>query len=94
MVGNIVSESEWIPESNVLAENICSGTHPLLYDTLIFRAAKEAIEINLSVSGALDSLIEWNTHNSTKVQENNLVKKFLWLLDHLEYVPFDRNIGR
>ena len=83
-----------MPETNCITENIGPDTHPLLRDKLIFRAAKEAIEINLSLKDALDSLVEWNGKNSPKVPENDLVNKFLWRLDHLEYVPFDRNIGR
>jgi hypothetical protein len=94
MKKNIGPESKWIPESNVVVDNIGENTHPALYDTLIWQAGKEAIEINLSSKSALDALLEWNLKNDPKVAQKDLINKYIWLVKHLEYVPFPRNLGK
>ena len=94
MVSNKASQSAWIPETNVIVDNICDLTPVLLYDRMIWAAVREAIEINLSAKDALNALLDWNDKNQPKVPQKELLGKFDWGLRHFDHVPFDRRIGK
>jgi len=94
LVGNNEGDSKWIPESNLISDNICEITPELLYDRLTWVAIQESFDISLSAKAALKALVEWNKKNSPVIPQNELGKKFIWALLHFDRVPFPRQIGK